>query len=211
MLVWKGFEYRDNLLSTLKSTFESFSVMFPQAAEHLTCVDGYCNFSDPTTIGQISDGGTKIEIRPMFDEDVNRTFVHELGHLLHLYLENSSVSKIIYKFTTRNRPRKLSDAPSQYSLQDRLEAFADGFREIWFSPKGEWSLYTRKLNKIINILKSKCRMSSDLIKRAWGWFSEFLISFSTSAYFDTTYYCGTSTLQSTATTAYFYTGASTWC
>ena len=105
------------LLKVLKGTFDSFASHYPDAAEHLEIVEGNCNISYPY-LGEMSGDGLKIILKAQDWEDVNETFVHELGHLLHLYFENSSLSKIIYNFTRKCRPRKRTEAPSAFIFRE---------------------------------------------------------------------------------------------
>jgi len=170
---WIGF--KEHVLTELKSIFYRFEKDFPNAAKHLERV--ISETDDGTRSGWFKD--TKIGVATCFKDGcgisidtIRRIFVHELGHLLHMYFENSNVSKIIYKFTKRCMPRNLSEVSREYALQDRFEAFACGFEEWWFESEKNWSKYTKKLDKIINILSNKCTMTLDKIKSMWKWITE---------------------------------------
>ncbi len=171
-IVWKDFEGQESIVEELKSIFNKFSLIFPDAVKHLKmiCSEGY----NSTYGGYLNFDGTKIvlvtfynKLGDYFISSIRETFIHELGHLLHMYFENSNVQHIIYRFTVKCRPRNVDEFPEKYALTDRFEAFACGFVEWWTKGYEQWSKYTKKLDKIINILNSKCKMTLDKIKGLW--------------------------------------------
>ena len=171
--IWIGFE--ESILTELKSIFYRFKKDFPDAAKHLEEV--ISETDNGTRSGWYND--TKIGVATAFRgghnmsiDTIRRIFVHELGHLLHMYFENSNMSKIIYKFTKRCMPKNLSEVSREYALQNRFEAFACGFEEWWFDSEKNWSKYAKKLCKIIGILSNKCVMTLDKIKSMWEWITE---------------------------------------
>lgn len=171
---WVGFKGKKDLLFTLYETFVEFSKKYPDAAGHLKYIDISENLLSGQ--GSFSNDGFTIKIDRaslswMTPFDITEILVHELGHLLHQYLENiEGIKKHIYNFTRINKPKDSSVAPSEYATKNRFEAFAEGFAEMWLKPKVLWSKYSNKLYRILNILfhKFNCKMTIEKVKSVWS-------------------------------------------
>jgi hypothetical protein len=174
-IFWNGFENQGGILKELQNIFMKFSALFPDASKHLKRVDSTCWSSNYS--GLINSSGEKITLVTYEKEkgDLNgdkswrdwilKTFIHELGHLLHMYYESSSISNYVYAFTRKNLPKNIFEAPSKYALTNRFEAFAEGFLEWWTKEKEAWSIYTKKID---NFLDSVSKMKISLIRKIWG-------------------------------------------
>jgi hypothetical protein len=200
---WVGFEGQSYILVELKSIFNQFSKKFPDAAGHLKTVTS--EKYNGKNSGYISDNGIQVGLVTYIEKkgdtgtyQPRQTFVHELGHLLHMYFENSNFYNIIYKFTKKHRPRNRSEFSDSYALKNRFEAFACGFVEWWFESGEKWSKWTKKIDKIIGILNSKINIK---LNKIWSWIEDRL-DYTGSASISYTDYDFTGTFATTASDTY---------
>jgi len=205
---WVGFERQSYILVELKSIFDQFSKKFSRAASHLKTVTS--EKYNGKNSGYISDNGIQVGLVTYIEKKGDtgtyqpcRTFVHELGHLLHMYFENSNFQNVIYKFTKKHRPRNRSEFSNSYVLKNRFEAFACGFVEWWFESEEKWSKWTKKIDKIINILNSKINIK---LNKIWSWIDDKYINYtgtvSVSVSISYTDYNFTGTFATTASDTY---------